>query len=90
MEFSITGRRLGVTMEIAWRDGEFQPPAVEQIVLALTDQTVAITPTGGFIDRDLRDAESAWRTVASMFDVILDASGYLPPDAPSVPDGAVA
>jgi hypothetical protein len=89
-EFAITGSRRGLTMEIVWRDGEFQPPALAGIVLAWSSPSVAMTPTGAFIDRDLTDAESAWWTVASVFDVVLEASGYLPPEPPRVPDGAVA
>lgn len=89
-EFTITGRRAGTQMTITWADGEFVPPGVRPIVEAFTERVIAVTPVGPFIERDLADAESAWRAVASMFDVVTEASGYVPPDAPETPAGSVS
>ena len=86
--FALTGKRDGLPLTIEWADGEFVPPGIADVILAWSEPLVAVTPTGPFIARDLSDPESAWRTAASVFDVVLDASGYSPPDAPAVPDGS--
>lgn len=89
-EFLLIGKRDGVPLTVEWVDGEFVPPGVADLILAWSESMVAVTPTGPFIERDLASAESAWRTAASVFDVVTDASGYVPPAVPGVPDGSDA